>query len=85
MDHEERRSLARDRLEAKRGFQKSLVVYAVVNGFLVFIWFMGDRGSFWPIWPMAAWGLAVLIRWWSVYGRKPISEDDIQREMDKGF
>lgn len=86
MDGDELRSAALGRLKAKRDFQKGVVVYLLVNAFFVVLWFVGeDRGFFWPIWPIAGWGLAVGLQWWNAYHRKPISEEDIQREMGKGY
>ena len=86
MDDDERRAAAVKRIKAKRDFQKGLVAYVLVNAFLVVVWFVADdRGFFWPIWPSAGWGLAVVLQWWNLYGRKPISEADIQREMGEGF
>lgn len=41
-----------------------------------------DRGS-WPVWPTLGWGIAVAMSAWSVYGSRPITEDDIQTEMER--
>ncbi|MBI1418244.1 MAG: hypothetical protein GC146_13570 [Limimaricola sp.] len=78
------RLAARKRLEAKRGFSIHLVVYLLVNLLLVVIWAMGGRGSFWPAYAMAGWGIGVAIHGWAVYVQRPISEDDIRREMERG-
>ena len=43
------------------GFSDHLRVYLVVSAFLIFIWAMTSRGYFWPMWPMAGWGVAVAI------------------------
>lgn len=78
------RGAAVKRLKAQRDFKRSLVAYVAVNAFLVVIWAVGDRGSFWPIWPIAGWGLALAFQAWNAYGAKPISEEDIRREMERG-
>lgn len=85
MDDAERREAAIKRLKAKRDFRKSFAVYLAVNGFFVVIWAFGERGYFWPIWPMAGWGIAIVGQAWNAYFRKPISEDDIRREMERGL
>lgn len=80
----DRRQAAIKRLEAKRGFGIHLVVYLSVNALLVVIWLMTGRGYFWPIWPIAGWGIGLAAHRWMTYSQKPISEDDIRREMEKG-
>ncbi len=77
------RGAAVARLKAKRNFMRSLVVYVLVNSFLVVIWALGDRGAFWPIWPIAGWGMALGFQAWNAYGTKPMSEADIRREMER--
>lgn len=84
---DELRKHALDNLHAKRGFQASLVAYVLVNLLLVAIWFFtkDDGDGFWPVWVIGFWGLGLLIQGWNAYGykRKPISEDDVSREMEK--
>lgn len=82
---EDSREAAVKRLKAKRDFRRSLVAYVIVNAFLVVIWALGDRGAFWPIWPIAGWGLALGFQAWNAYVTKPISEADIQREIERGL
>jgi fatty acid desaturase len=76
-----RREEAVHRIQEKRRFRQSLVVYLAVNALLVVVWAMGGGGYFWPIWPIAGWGLAVAIHAWNVYGARPVTESDIRREM----
>ncbi|MGA8716299.1 MAG: 2TM domain-containing protein [Roseiarcus sp.] len=39
---------------------------------------------FWPIWPFIGWGLGLCYHRWCVYSpEKPITEDEIRREMKK--
>ena len=84
-DHQERREAAIKSLKAKRDFVRSLVAYLVVNAMLVVIWALTDAGGyFWPIWPILGWGIALVLQGWNAYLRKPISEDDIRREMGDG-
>jgi hypothetical protein len=85
VDDQERREAALARLKAKREFITHLITYFVVNGFLVGIWYFTQNGGgyFWPIWPIMGWGIGVVMHAWDTY-RKPISEDAIRKEMDKG-
>lgn len=79
---ERRRDEARKILEEKkRGWQSAMVAYVVVNAFLVGIWAMTGGGYFWPAWPLGGWGLAMVLSFWDIYVRKPITEEDIDAEL----
>ena len=58
------------RQPAKSDFGQHLTVYLVVMGFLVLIWWFTSRGYFWPFWPMAGWGIAVVLHGLSTLGKK---------------
>lgn len=83
-DEVERREAAVSRLKNKRAFTQSLVAYVVVNAFLVAIWAMSGAGYFWPGWVMAAWGIGLVMHAWTVFFQKPITDDEIEREMKRG-
>ena len=83
-NYEERRTAAVERLKARRDFKRHVIVYVVVNLFLIGIWALAGGGYFWPIWPILGWGIAVVFNAYDVYARKPITEEDIQREMERG-
>lgn len=72
-------------LEAKRDFKSHLATYVGVSILMIAIWALtGADGFFWPIIPIAAWGIfGVIPHWWSVYKTKGITEDQIQSEMQK--
>jgi hypothetical protein len=78
----ERRERAIARLKQKSDFRTHLFVYLVVNGFLVLVWLATGAGFFWPIFPVLAWGIGLVFNAWDVYWRKPISEEQIRREME---
>jgi 2TM domain len=42
-----------------------------------------DVWNYWIVYPIGAWLLIMAGRIWSVYGRKPISETAIKREMER--
>jgi hypothetical protein len=78
---DERRELARKRVQAKRDLTTHAVAYLVVNTFLVVVWALSGGGYFWPAWVLAGWGIGLVMNVWDVYGRKPITEADIDDEL----
>jgi len=77
---------ARGRAEAKFGFYKHLAVYLAVGILLVVINFLTSPGSFWVIWPVLGWGIAVVIHAVSVFGarrKKEIIDSMTDKEMGK--
>jgi hypothetical protein len=81
---EELRERAIRHLKKRRDFAAHLVSYVIINAFLVGIWyFVAGRGYFWPGWVLLGWGIGLVFNAWDVYGRREISEADIQREMDR--
>jgi hypothetical protein len=78
------RAAAIQRLEAKRAFNLHVTIYVAVNLLLVIIWAMTGGGSFWPIWAILGWGFAIAIHYWTAFMQKPITEDEIRREMNRG-
>ena len=80
---QELRDKAVRQLKKQRDFRNHLLVYILVNTFLVVIWALTNRhGFFWPVFPIAGWGIFVIMSAWDVYGRQEITEQDIHREMD---
>jgi hypothetical protein len=82
---QEIREQAIARLKKKRDFRTHIFIYFLVNAFLVGIWAVTSHadGFFWPIFPILGWGIGVGANAWDVYGRRPISEDEIRREADR--
>ncbi len=72
---------ARKRLEAKRKLRYDLVAYLFVNTFLVVAWAITDTSYFWPGWVIAIWGVFLMLDAYRLYGRRPITEADIEAEM----
>ena len=71
------------RLKKRRDLVNHIIVYALINGFLVAIWAVtGLHHFFWPIFPILGWGVAVLLNAWDVYRGDGFREDQIQREID---
>jgi 2TM domain len=80
----ELREMAVRRLKKRRDFYGHLVIYVLVNGFLVGIWALtGMPGFFWPGIVMGAWGIGLIANAWDVFGRQELDEQRIQREMSR--
>ena len=82
-DLDGKREAAIERVRAKRDFAMHAAFFAVANLVFVVGWFLtGPPSYFWPIWPFVGWGLGLCYHAWCVYApKRPISEDDIRREM----
>ena len=80
---QDRREQAIARLKRKRDFGAHLFVYLVVNGFLIGIWVFTGAGFFWPVFPLFGWGIGLVLNAWDVYWRRPVSEDQIRREIER--
>jgi hypothetical protein len=74
---------ARARLIRKRKFHGDVVVYVLVNAFLIGIWAFNGFGAFWPGWVLAGWGVLLVLDGWDAYYRHDVTEEEIQREMQK--
>ena len=72
---------ARRRAEKKHKFQGDVVAFIVVNLGLVGAWAATGFGYFWPGWVMGIWGALLLLDAWNLYGRGPVTDDDIRREL----
>lgn len=83
MDESERRADARRRIKRKRDFQRQAVTLVAVSVLLIIIWAATGQGYFWPAFPIVAFALALATQAWHVYGEKPITEEEIQREMQR--
>jgi hypothetical protein len=56
------RDRAVKQLKKRRDFMSHLLVYVLVNSFIVLIWAITNSGGFfWPIFPMVGWGIGVVM------------------------
>lgn len=81
VDPTDSRAAAIKRLNDRRDFASNLVAYVVINLGLLAVWFFTGGGYFWPAWVLGCWGMALLLHAWTIWGRKTITEEDVQREM----
>ena len=78
------RDKAVEELKKRRDFYGHLLIYTLVNAFLVVIWAITDsHGFFWPVFPIVGWGIGVVMNAWDVFWRPGITEEDIQHEMKR--
>lgn len=80
------REQALQRLKKRRDFKAHLFVYALVNAVVWGIWLViaANSHSWWP-WPIFVtlfWGIGLATNAWEVYVRKPITEEEVQREIE---
>jgi hypothetical protein len=77
------RDEARKRLQKRRDFTAHVVVYVVINAVLIGIWAISGAGYFWPAWVLLGWGVGLVLNAWDVFFRRPVTESDIDRELER--
>jgi hypothetical protein len=76
------RDQAISRLKKRRELGAHVLTYLLINGFLVVVWAVTSRDViFWPMFPMAGWGIGLVLHAWDVYRNDEFREDEIQREI----
>jgi fatty acid desaturase len=75
------RELARKRVEKKHKFRGDVVAYIVINIMLIGVWALTGAGYFWPGWVLGAWGVLLLLDAWNLYYQRPITEEEIDKEL----
>lgn len=81
---DDRRAAAIKRVKARRDFRGHVAAYVLVNLLLVGIWALSGGGYFWPVWSILGWGIGLAFHGWGVFFERPISEEEIRREMERG-
>ncbi len=75
------------RVKKRRDLHTHAFAYLVVNLLLWGVWAVIGATSHswfpWPLWVTLGWGLGLAFNAWDVYGRHPITEDEVRREMDR--
>jgi hypothetical protein len=78
----EMREQALQRIKKRRDFSAHVVAYAVVNLALWGIWALTGGGYGWPLWVSGGWAIGLLLNAWDVFGRRPITDAEIRREIE---
>jgi len=71
------------RLKKRRDFQGHVMAYLIINAALWGVWAATGAGYAWPAWVTGAWSIGLLMNAWDVYFRAPITEADVQREIER--
>lgn len=77
------REQALARLNKRRDFKGHLVAYVVINAALWALWAATGAGYAWPAWVTGLWAIGLVLNAWEVYFRAPITEADVQREIER--
>lgn len=82
VDDDQLRERAIKQLKKRRDFWAHLLVYTLVNTFIVVIWLVTSSGGFfWPVFPIAGWGIGVVMNAWDVWHGDEPAEGEIEKEM----
>jgi hypothetical protein len=71
------------RLKKRRDFGAHAVTFVVVNAGLWVLWAVTGAGYPWPAWITGAWAIGLVLNAWDVYWRRPITEAEIRRQMER--
>ena len=83
--NDDARNQAIKRIKRKRQFQQQIIAFVLINVFLWIVWAVTGAGFPWPIFVTVFWGIGMLGQAWTIYrGEAPITDAEIQREMQKG-
>ena len=77
----EARVVAARRIKRRRDLLWHLVTYLVVNGLMVFIWAIGSRTGFWPVWLLVFWGIALAFHAYYALGKQEVTDADVDAEL----
>lgn len=86
MHTEDQAIAARQRAKAKFGFYVHAAVFAAVTILLFVINILTSTGSYWVVWPLMGWGIAIVIHAISVFGARGkagIIDSMTDKELDK--
>jgi 2TM domain len=85
VDEREIREQAIASLKRRRAFLGHVAVWVGVSALMIVIWALTGADFFWPIFPIAGWGIGIAAQAWSIYGpgSRPFSEDAIARESER--
>jgi len=80
----ELREEALKRLKKRQDFHAHALVFTLVNTVLVVIWAVTTRDIFfWPVFPIAFWGIGLVMNAWDVYHAGQFSEEQVSSEIER--
>lgn len=84
---DELRKRATERVQNKRAFTTHAASYVLVNALFWVIWAFNDAsastGIPWPAYVMFFWGIGLAFHAWNTFGRREVTDADIDREMER--
>ena len=75
------RDWARARVEKKHKLRADFVAYVLINLALIVAWAATGFGYFWPGWVLGVWAVFLLLDAWNLYYRRPVTDDEIDKEL----
>ena len=78
------RQAAIARIKGRRNLELQAGSFALLSVVLIVVWAVAGGGFFWPVFAMIGFAFALFSQWQALQGRRPISEDEIRREMGEG-
>jgi hypothetical protein len=82
-NQEDLREVALKRIKKRRDFRTHVVVYSLVNISLWGIWMVTGTGFPWPVFVTGGWGIGLLLDARETYGDRPVTEQDVQAEIER--
>jgi hypothetical protein len=74
-------------LKKRRDFHTHAFAYLTINILVWGIWLIigASSGAWfpWPLWVTLGWGIGLIFNAWDVYVRRPITETELQREIER--
>ncbi|MBD1373523.1 2TM domain-containing protein [Hazenella sp. IB182357] len=86
MDQEQIRKYAEKKVREKQDFYNHLLVYILVNLFILIVRVYADAGLDWTlIFPALPWGIGLAFHWFhTFFGSDPVQfEKKVQKEMER--
>jgi 2TM domain len=77
------REQALEQLKKRRDFGAHLIAYSVINAAVWVIWAATGAGYAWPAWISGIWAVGLVLNAWDVFARRPITEADVEREVER--
>lgn len=71
------------RIKKRRDLQTHALSFVVINAAVWAIWATTGSGYPWPAWLTGAWTIGLLFNAWDVHARRPITDVDVQREIER--